>query len=353
MAISSVDDAGGDMDYPAIIQTADKMLHLTYSWSDKSKIKHVVLDPYVLLDEQPDTLTADLNGDCEVNAADLKVFAGDWLKSASYVPVGTEPNADGLVVHYAFDETLGSVANDSSVNGYNGEVRFVSSDTPTDTAWDPCGYDANSSINFDGDVKVVVPPAAFGSIDAAITVSLWVNGDPAVQPDINWGMPFHGGNPGNDYLLYAHIPTWYGEVMFESGGYSAQRLYLEGLSPSDWEGQWNHYAFTVDSAVENKVKIFHNGELVEEGGASLGVGGIQSFHVGCGVFVVGGTTYYPYVGRLDDFRVYNYALSPDEVLYIANDGRMAVSLATNLYDDDIIDSKDFTIFALQWLKKCQ
>ncbi|MHC4501150.1 MAG: LamG-like jellyroll fold domain-containing protein [Planctomycetota bacterium] len=122
---------------------------------------------------------------------------------------------------------------------------------------------------------------------------------------------------------------------------------------SDWEGQWNHYAFTVDSAVENKVKIFHNGELVEEGGASLGVCGIQSFHVGCGVFVVGGTTYYPYAGRLDDFRVYNYALSPDEVLYIANDGRMAISLATNLYDDDVIDSKDFAIFALQWREKCQ
>ena len=46
-------DEGGAMDYPSIIQTADKMLHVVYSWQGHEKVKHVVINPYVLLSESP------------------------------------------------------------------------------------------------------------------------------------------------------------------------------------------------------------------------------------------------------------------------------------------------------------
>ena len=52
MAIPELDE-GGAMDYPSIIQTADKMLHVTYSWGGHEKVKHVVINPYVLLSESP------------------------------------------------------------------------------------------------------------------------------------------------------------------------------------------------------------------------------------------------------------------------------------------------------------
>ncbi len=46
-------DEGGAMDYPSIIQTADKMLHVVYSYGGHDKVKHVVINPYVLLSESP------------------------------------------------------------------------------------------------------------------------------------------------------------------------------------------------------------------------------------------------------------------------------------------------------------
>jgi alpha-L-rhamnosidase len=53
VAIDNVASGGGDMDYPTIMQTSDKMLHLVFSWSNHSKIRHMVLNPYVLLGESP------------------------------------------------------------------------------------------------------------------------------------------------------------------------------------------------------------------------------------------------------------------------------------------------------------
>ena len=303
--------------------------------------------------QKPEPKPADFNKDCLVDDADLKVLADDWLLQGSTNPVGTPPNNDNLVVRYAFDETSGSTAADSSANGYNGDVQLISSGEPASGAWDSDGYDGAGCINFDGSAKVVVPQAAFSGISSAVTVSLWVNGDPARQPDQDWGMPFHGGTPSNDRLLHTHIPTKYGTVMLESGSYNAQRLYWDGAANADWAGQWNHYAFTLDSN-QGFVKIYCNGEKKAEGGASLGVGGIQSFTIGCGIFASSGTVY-EYLGKIDDFRIYNYALSDDEVLYVANDGEKLTppDSPANLYEDDVINFKDFADFASQWLGVCE
>jgi hypothetical protein len=309
--------------------------------------------PYtrLVLDNVCDAIgEADFDGDDAVDGNDLEILGRDWLLTGAPAPT---PDANYLVLHYNFDETSGSTAYDSSAPAYDGAVQVVSTGSPKTNAWDSGGQDAGC-IDFDGNTKVVVSSAstAFASVSSAVTVSLWINGNAAVQPDSAWGMPFHGGTPTNDRLLHTHIPTKDGDVMLESGSYNAQRLFWNGSSPSDWEGQWNHYTFTVDSTIENKVRIYHNGVKVAEGAASLGVGGIQSFSIGAGIFASG--TAYEYFGKIDDFRIYNSALSADDILYIANDGVMLIGpdSPANLYDDDIIDGKDFAEFALYWLNRC-
>lgn len=41
-----------EMEYPTIIQTQDKLIHMVYAWGHSAKIKHVVLDPWVLTGEK-------------------------------------------------------------------------------------------------------------------------------------------------------------------------------------------------------------------------------------------------------------------------------------------------------------
>jgi len=70
---------GKKMDYPSIIQTSDRMVHLVYSWKHRSKIKHVVLDPYVLTGELPGPpdVPVDINADGVVNFVDFSMFVKD------------------------------------------------------------------------------------------------------------------------------------------------------------------------------------------------------------------------------------------------------------------------------------
>ena len=60
-----------------------------------------------------------------------------------------------------------------------------------------------------------------------------------------------------------------------------------------------------------------------------------------------------YKGRLDDFKIYSYALSHSELLGLADESQWYQGLLSDadLYEgiDEIVDFKDFAVLAGSWL----
>ena len=65
----------------------------------------------------------------------------------------------------------------------------------------------------------------------------------------------------------------------------------------------------------------------------------------------------PFCGSIDQFHIYNYALSQDEIVYLANNGPSVITYPldsqADLNNDDIVDFRDYDDFASQWFKSCK
>jgi hypothetical protein len=64
-----------------------------------------------------------------------------------------------------------------------------------------------------------------------------------------------------------------------------------------------------------------------------------------------------WAGAVDDFRIYNYGLSPQEVAYLTTKGTGSIYLSlvssADLYksDPNIIDFRDFSVLSDSWLEQ--
>ncbi len=67
-----------EMEYPSLIQDRDGLVHLVLAWGHSAKIKHLVLDPWVLTGEKRPQST-DLNDDGVVNFLDFAMVADGML----------------------------------------------------------------------------------------------------------------------------------------------------------------------------------------------------------------------------------------------------------------------------------
>jgi len=97
------------------------------------------------------------------------------------------------------------------------------------------------------------------------------------------------------------------------------------------------------------MQIFLNGALYDSRlDANTPIEGIISFEIGAGWY--GG-----YDGLIDDFRIYDYALSGAEIAYAATKGTgifdQQLMLDADLNNDNLIDFKDFAILTVNWLEK--
>ena len=280
---------------------------------------------------------ADFNGDCLVNFEDLEEIAFNWLDTGYNIYPVAAPNAP--VAWYEFEDN----ANDS-VGIAHGWTR--GKPTYTQGVY-------GRAISFDGyEDAVELSRAAyvFSKISTEITIAFWQYGaDSPHHNDTLCCSNYTYG--GDDPAIAINLDCWRrpGQYNWDCGQPWSfdNRLSGNHRYASEWLARWNHWAFTKD-AEAGTMQIFLNGVLYDSfTGANSPISEIITFEIGSGWY--GG-----YDGLIDDFRIYDYALTQPEIAHVATNGTgifdQTLMTPADLNSDNKIDFADFALLADHWLE---
>jgi hypothetical protein len=219
-----------------------------------------------------------------VKAVDKSLNSSGFSEEAVEAPT----SADDLVAYYKFNEnTL-----DSSINLNHGA-------TPGKISFSG-GIVDSMAIVLNGTKDFVQLPATVANQEA-ITIAAWVfwnGGTP-------WQRIFEFGNNESEYMnLTPRL-----RFSIKNGG-SEQRVDASSLP----EGEWAHVAVTLG---ESGARLFLNGELANESSdIKIKPDDFKPVlnYIGRGVSEVP-----MFNGKVDDFRIYNYQLTTQEIAKLVSD----------------------------------
>ncbi|MGD9419787.1 MAG: InlB B-repeat-containing protein, partial [Verrucomicrobiota bacterium JB025] len=191
------------------------------------------------------------------------------------------------VAHWRFEEGSGSLASDCTGNGHHGTIN--------NATWTTRSGGGNA-LSFNGtNANVSLPASAFASLDNEVTLAFWAFGDPSL-PSQN--SPFWAGTTTGGRILNVHLPWTDTDVYFDA----ADRI-NQSSTEAETENAWVHWAFTKN-ANTGDMRIFRNGTLWHSAtGKTNSIGTIAR------AFIGSENSRYYYPGLIDDFRLYDVALS--------------------------------------------
>ncbi|MGW0824435.1 family 43 glycosylhydrolase [Streptomyces sp. NPDC002845] len=259
---------------------------------------------------------------------------GAALKATAEVTVSEEGPAipADLVLRYDFDETGGSIARDSSGHGYHGTyVRTPDFGTGVDGGSFKMSGGSSSSTT---SPYVRIPNGVLKDTDS-VTVSThvkWKGGS-----NFQW---LFGLGPDSDKYLFA-TPSNGGGRLFSAitkATWSGEKQ-MTGSSQLP-VGEWKHVTVTVDGAAQTAVLYVDGAEAARATGVTVKPSELYDASKGYSGYI-GRSLYSPdpyFGGEVDDFRIYNRALSPAEVLELSgNTTGIAGATHPALKTDAIID----------------
>lgn len=220
----------------------------------------------------------------------------------------TQLNMDDNLLRFYEDfkwEGVTNVAVQISYDQANGTDLDVKS-TPLDYEAAFVNEDQDNHYLEVGGSGTIYIADGFESIQEEVTVSFWQFGDDRLPVN---STIFEGRDNSNKRQMNVHLPWSNGQVYWDCGnnGGGYDRI-NKPADPSNFKGQWNHWAFTKN-AMTGEMYIYLNGNLWHSG-----TGKYNSINVSD--FVIGGSivnnNLFNY-GGIDEFRIWNKALSPEEI----------------------------------------
>ncbi|MHC4432573.1 MAG: LamG-like jellyroll fold domain-containing protein [Planctomycetota bacterium] len=266
-----------------------------------------------------DFARADYIQDCAVDYKELEAMSEDWL-------LVVEPPGDAyLVGWWMLDDGSGTTAVDSSAHGNHGTLNG-------DPQW-VAGYDGEA-LEFDGVGDYVeVPHDASLTVDTEVTVMAWINAQRHPGPAGDWQGILAKGNSPRSYSFYTYVN---GSLHFSttSGG-----AYVGSTSTGKVPlNEWVHVAAMV---ADGQHLYYINGEPAGTGGGGITLPGAAD----TATVMIGMTneTGNEFLGMIDDVRIYNKALTQEEIFSL-------MGSPTDLNEDNKINFKDYAVLLDHWLE---
>jgi len=281
-------------------------------WVGNYKIYRTTISPVV-----------DLNGDGIVDAADMCIIVDNWGTDEPLCDIGPMPWGDGiidvedlkvlavhlfeevidptLIAHWPLDESEGMVVADSAGNndGY----------TLGDPIWLTDGGQVNGALEFDGVDDFISAPAVLNPADGPFSAFAWIQGGAPEQviisqaDGIGTGETWLGLDAQNGNLMTRLMSPPLGRIKPEP-------LVSQVVITDD---QWHHVGFVWDGSYRvlyadgievAKDATAQNTLKPTTGGLCIGANktlGVETF----------------FSGLIDDVRIYDRALTPEEIAALA------------------------------------
>ena len=218
------------------------------------------------------------------------------LKALRQTPDPLSANSDGLVLDYPMDQASGTTVTDASGNGHDGTL--VNGGTWT-----------NGSLTLDGtDDHVRLPDNAMAGLDA-ITVSMDVKIDPTqATPYFIWGLGnIDASGAGNGYLFTTGNNY---RASIASGNWTTEQTAASGSALG--RGTWKTLTYTLGKGTAT---LYLDGvQVAQKTGVTIlpgdiGDGRTTANYIGRSLY----TADRYLKGQVRDFRIYNRALTAQEV----------------------------------------
>jgi hypothetical protein len=244
----------------------------------------------------------DVSGGSTADGANVLQWTYSGSDNQQWMPtlISAAPVAPVLVNHWKFDETSGTTAA-NSVSGQNGALV-------NGPVW--TSGRLGNAVDLDGVNDYVSLPTGILDGINSFTIATWVYLDTVS----NWSrlMDFGTGTLAYMFLSPKNGTTNVVRFSITPGGSANQQL-IDGTSALP-TGQWTHVAVTLSGGIGtlyvNGVAVGSNNSMTLTP-ASLGV--TTNNYIGKSQWTTD-----PYLnGRVDDFRLYNYALSGADIAALA------------------------------------
>ena len=201
-------------------------------------------------------------------------------------------DAQELVLHLSFDELNGKVAKD--VSEFGNDATFKGNPKLIEGVF-------GKALEFDGKTSAQIPDHASLDIVEAITIEFWaiVGGGEAIQSGVEKGT--------------AWVSGLYNLAALYNGGTILQFFDLpdgcndENIGPSIQDGEWHFLAGTWDG---DDIRLYIDGKLEADMPCK---GELKPNNDPLFIGARGGSGRF-LTGALDEIKVYNYALTKDELL---------------------------------------